>query len=95
MYAYIRRYRSSDPEEGMRRVHEEFLPRVHQAPGLVSYTVVDLGSGAFAVVGVFDSREEADAFGRMSAEWVTENVWPLMMGRPDVAGGEVVVHVAR
>lgn len=92
MYASIRRYRTPDPEEIRRRVEVGFLPILRQQPGFVSYNLVDAGNGVMVSITVFESRQGAEDSNRMAAEWITQNVAPLVLGRPDIIQGEVVVH---
>jgi len=92
MYASIRRYRTSEPEEIRRLVEVGFLPLLRTQPGFVSYTLIHAGNGMMVSVSVFETREGADASNRMAAEWVARNVAPLVQGRPDITQGEVVAH---
>ncbi|HET7463657.1 MAG TPA: hypothetical protein VFJ82_20550, partial [Longimicrobium sp.] len=86
------RYRTPDPEEVRQRVEVGFLPRLRTQPGFVSYSLVHAGNGVLVSVSVFETREGADESNRMAAEWVAENVAPLVQGRPDIIQGEVVAH---
>lgn len=92
MYASIRRYRTPDPEAIRRNVEVGFLPILRKQPGFVSYTLVHAGNGVMVSVSVFETREGADESNRMAAEWVAQNVAPLVQGRPDITQGEVVAH---
>jgi prophage antirepressor-like protein len=92
MYATIRRYRSSEPEEVRRLVEASFLPLLRAQPGFVSYSLVHAGNGAMMSVTVFETRAGAEESDRMAAEWVARNVAPLVQGRPDITHGEVVAH---
>lgn len=92
MYATIRRYRTPEPEEIRRRVEVGFLPILRKQPGFVSYDLLHAGNGVMVSVTVFESRQGAEDSNRMAAEWIAENVAPLVHGRPDITQGEVVVH---
>lgn len=92
MYASIRRYRTPDPEEIRLRVETGFLPMLRRQPGFVGYALIHAGNGVMVSVTTFDTREGADESNRMAAEWIAENVAPLVLGRPDIMQGEVVAH---
>jgi len=94
MFASIRRYRATEPEEVRRRVEVGFLPILRKQPGFVSYTLVHAGNGTMVSITTFDTREGAERSNRMAAEWIVENIAPLVQGRPDITQGEVVAHAA-
>jgi hypothetical protein len=94
MFASIRRYRTTQPEEVRRRVEVEFLPMLRKQPGFVSYSLVHAGNETLVSITVFQTREGADLSNRLAAEWTARHETPLVQGRPDITQGEVVAHAA-
>jgi hypothetical protein len=92
MFASIRHYTSSNPDEVVRRVEEGFIPIISQTLGFIAYYVVDGGGGALATVSVFDSQAGADESTRLAADWVSQNLAGLFDGPPAVTAGEVRAH---
>jgi hypothetical protein len=95
MYASIRKYKSSDVAETVKRVHEGFVPIISKAPGFVAYYVVDGGGGSLASVSLFETQGGAEESNRMAADWVKANLASLMAGPPEITAGEVEVSKTR
>lgn len=89
MFASIRQYGSSDPDEVVRRVEDGFIPIISQTPGFIAYYVLDCGNNTLVSVSVFDSQAGADESTRLAADWVRENLAGLFDGPPAVTSGEV------
>jgi hypothetical protein len=72
MYAVIRQYQfdQSASEELDRKIREILVPLLKDAPGFVTYYWLNSGEGAGASLGVFDSREGAEASVRTAASFV-------------------------
>ncbi|HYH83130.1 MAG TPA: hypothetical protein VEX86_25265 [Longimicrobium sp.] len=94
MFASIRRYRISDPEQVRRSVEVGFIPILRKQPGFVSYHLVHAGKETMVSITVFQTREGAESSNRLAAAWIAENVAALVQGRPDFTDGEVVAHAA-
>ncbi|MDB6121159.1 MAG: hypothetical protein JWQ71_152 [Pedosphaera sp.] len=92
MHASIRRYKKTATAELTRRVNQEFLPLISNAPGFVAYYAIDAGDGVWASVSVFDSREGAERSNRLAAEWIAKNLPSSTTGQPEITAGEVVAH---
>ena len=99
MYAAIRRYQI-DPRAAelvIRRVNEDFVPLISQAPGFVAYYTLDAGDGALVSISIFEERAEAEASSRLAADWVSRKLGPLLRSRPveppEITAGEVVAQV--
>jgi hypothetical protein len=92
MFASIRRHRTTDLDEVRRRVEAGFVPLLRVQPGFISYSLVHAGNGVVVSITVFETREGAEQSNRMAAEWIVQNVAPLVQGRPDITQGEVVAH---
>ncbi len=94
MYASIRRY-VTDPEnveELVGRVRDSFVPLLSEAPGFVSYQVIDAGRGILASVSVFETWEAASQSNEIAADWVRENLALFFYGMPDTTAGEIILQ---
>ncbi len=58
MYASVRRYKMepSQVDELIRRVDEGFVPIVCEAPGFITYYVLDAGDGVVASINIFEDQ---------------------------------------
>ena len=94
MYAAMRRYNVNEGTVGqiVERVNADFLPRLRQAPGFVSYFLLDAGDGTIASVSVFDDKRGAEESSRMASEWVRQNISHLVKSAPVILSGEIKVH---
>ncbi|MGH8613023.1 MAG: hypothetical protein ACREYF_13635 [Gammaproteobacteria bacterium] len=96
MYATVRRYEGvTNPSEAGRRVHEDFVPLLSQVPGFVAYYWVDAGGGVMISTSVFQDKAGADESNKRSAEWVRQNLAPLLPTPPQITAGEVVAYKAK
>ena len=96
MYATVRRYEGvTDPGEAGRRVTESFMPLISELPGFVAYYWVDAGGGVMISTGVFQDQSSAEESDRKAADWVRENMAPLLPNPPQITAGEVVAHTAK
>jgi hypothetical protein len=96
MYATVRRYESvTDPNEAGRRVNEGFVPLVSQIPGFVAYYWVDAGGGVMISTSVFQDKAGAEESNRRAAEWIRQNLDPLLPNPPQITAGEVVANKAK
>ena len=94
MYAAIRRYRVSpgSVDEVTRRVKDEFVPMISQAPGFVSYDVLSSGDGTVTSISFFQSKAGADQSTQMASGWVRERLSSLLPNPPDVTAGDITLH---
>ena len=93
MYASIRRYQV-DPgsvDEVVKRAEEGFMPIVAEVPGFSAYYIVNAGDGVVASFSVFEDQAGAEESNRLAADWVKDNLAPLVTGPPEVTAGEVVL----
>lgn len=96
MYATVRRYEGvTDPAEAGRRVSEGWVPLISKMPGFVTYFWTDAGNGVMVSTSVFQDKAGIDESNRMAAEWVRENIAPLLPNPPQITAGEVVAHGAK
>ncbi|MFJ5833585.1 hypothetical protein [Streptomyces sp. NPDC093089] len=91
MYAVIRRYEGvTDAAEAGRRVDEGFVPLLRRVPGFVAYYWVDAGDGVMLSTSVFEDRAGAEESIRQAADFVRDNLAPLLPRSPQVTAGPVV-----
>ena len=95
MYASIRYYKTSKPDEVIRQVNEHFLPLIIRAPGFQAYYLVDAGQGVTISVSIFDSQAGAEESNRLALGWVRQSVQPLVLGGPAMHLGRVVAHQSK
>ena len=96
MYATVRRYEGvSDPAEAGRRVSESWVPLISKVPGFVAYYWTDAGGGVMFSTTVFQDKAGVEESTRMAAEWVRQNIAPLLPNPPQITAGEVVAHGAK
>ncbi len=93
MYASIRRYQV-DPgsvDEVVKRAEEGFMPIVGGVPGFNAYYIVNAGDGVVASISLFEDQAGAEESNRLAADWVKDNLAPLVTGPPEITAGEVVL----
>ena len=96
MYATTRRYEGvTDPVEAGRRVNEGFVPLISKMPGFVAYYWADAGGGVMVSTSVFQDRAGVEESNRQAADWVRQNMAPLLPNPPQITAGEVVAHTAK
>jgi quinol monooxygenase YgiN len=93
MYATVRRYEGvTDAAEAGRRVREGFLPIIREIPGFIAYDWVDAGGGVMVSTSVFRDQAGAEQSNAAAADWVAENLAPLLPNPPQITAGNVVAH---
>ena len=96
MYATVRRYEGvTNPSEIGRRISEGFVPLISQIPGFVAYYWVDAGGSVVISTSVFQDKAGAEESNRRGADWVRQNLAPVLPNPPQVTAGEVVAHKAK
>lgn len=95
MYAAVRIGKSNPNSmpEVLKRVEEEFVPRLKDGQGLVAYYLVDAGNDTVVTVSIFESQAAAEESNRMAQSWVKGDLAPLMAGPLDTQAGSVVAHI--
>ncbi len=96
MYTSIRRYKlaaGADVEQLISQINEQFVPALLQTPGFKSYCVVGADDGVVATISVFEDETGAEASNQLAADYVRENVAPLIEGPPEITQGGVLVRV--
>jgi hypothetical protein len=93
MYVTVRRYEGvTDPSEAGRRVNEGFLPLISEIPGFVAYYWVNAGGGVMVSTSVFQDQSGAEQSNRTAADYVRQNLAPLLPNTPQITAGEVVAY---
>jgi hypothetical protein len=91
MYAAVRRYEGvTDPAEAARIAREGFVPLMRRVPGFVAYYWIDAGNGVMISTSVFQDQAGADESIATAADFVRDNLAPLLPNPPQVLAGEVV-----
>lgn len=96
MHTTIRRYDGVKPDkvdEIIRRVKEGFVPLISSSGGFVRYQFLVAGPGAIATISVFKTELAARDSNRMAANWVEENLAPLLENPPQITVGEARIDI--
>jgi hypothetical protein len=94
MYAVYTRRKMNPPraQETLDRAESEFFPRMRQAPGFVSFTLIRGEDGVNLAIVLFESKTQAEAFRTESAGW-----WRTLdefgHGLESQGAGEVIQHI--
>ena len=92
MYAAIRRLRVQPGvfDEVVERDESGLVPLLRSAPGFVEFDLVQVGEDVGVSITIFETQEQAEEANRRAADWVKQNVAPLVTGPAEiVAVGEV------
>jgi len=92
MYAAIRRLRVQPGvfDEVVERDESGLVPLLRSAPGFVEFDLVQVGEDVGVSITIFETQEQAEEANRRAADWVKQNVAPLVAGPAEiVAVGEV------
>jgi hypothetical protein len=96
MYATVRRYEGvTDTSEAARRVNEGFVPLISQVPGFLAYYWVDAGGSVMVSTSIFENQAGAEESNRRAADYVRQNIAPLLPNPPQITAGEVVAYKAK
>jgi heme-degrading monooxygenase HmoA len=92
MYAmYSHRKQADDPQQLRGRAEKELFPKMRQAPGFISMTLIEGEDGQNLAVVLWERREDAAAFQADAQRWaqVMDESAPLVSR----GQGEVAMHV--
>jgi hypothetical protein len=96
VYAAIRRYKTtpgSNPEIA-RVATEGYLPLISKVPGFVAYYGLEAANDEYVAVAIFEDRAGAEESTRATADFIRENLAPLLPTSPDVTEGTIIVYQA-
>lgn len=93
MYASIRKYQVDQDQipEVMRRVDDDFAPRLEASPGFAGYFAVDCGNRVLITVTLGADRDAVERSVEMAAEFVSDELSEFDIERVEAATGEVGV----
>ncbi|MFW2368533.1 MAG: hypothetical protein ACN4GW_19120 [Desulforhopalus sp.] len=94
MHTTIRQYNGVEPgtvDEIIKRVREGFLPIISSSGGFLRYQFIDAGNGVIITISVFETDLAARQSNKMAANWVEENLLPLLKNPPQISFGEVII----
>jgi antibiotic biosynthesis monooxygenase len=94
VYVAIRRYKinpGSNPEIA-RVATEGYLPIISTVPGFIAYYGIEAADDEYVAVAVFEDRTGAEESTRVAADFIRENLTPLLPTPPDITEGKVSVH---
>jgi hypothetical protein len=63
-----------------------------QAPGFVTYALLDAGHGVIVSINVFEDRTDLDAADRLVGPWTAHQLAALLPHPSEVIAGEVIVQ---
>ena len=72
-----------------------FVPLISQIPRFVAYYWVDAKGGVMFSTSVFQDQTGAEESNKRAADWVRDNLAPLLPNPPQITIGEVVAHGAK
>jgi hypothetical protein len=76
-------------------VNEGFVPLISQISGFVAYYWVDAGGGVMISTSVFQDKSGAEESNRKAADYVRQNLAPLLPNPPQITAGEAVAYKAK
>ena len=95
MYTAIRRLKVQPGvfDEVVQRDESGLVPILRSVPGFVAFDLVQIGEDEGVSISVFETQEQAEEANRKAAQWVTQNIVPLVAGPAEiVAVGELRLH---
>jgi hypothetical protein len=96
-YGFVWRYacKPGDAREVAKRIGEALVPLLSSMPGFASYEAIDAGAGNALSFSAFVDRATAEAANRRALAWVKESLAAFVPMAPEVAFGEIKLHVAQ
>lgn len=97
MYASVRRatFHPGSLEEVVQRVNDSFVPSLVSMSGFVDFYLVRLEHDIVSTLSIFETQSEAQEANTFFANWAKQELASLLQSPPELAIGEVVVHVAK
>ena len=94
MYASVRRYQGVDPGlfDEVARQREDLEATMRQAPGFRAWYLIRTADG-MATVTLCDEQAGAEESVRLAAGWIREHMPAMAPNPPEVANGEVTLHL--
>src|SRR5580765_1360459 len=96
MHATIRRYEGVDAtrtNEVVAKVNETLVPQLRDLPGFAGYYLIEAGDGVLSSLGLFETSEQAEAFGTLASNWIKdEHFATAIPNAPRITSGTVVAR---
>jgi hypothetical protein len=80
------------PIDEVTRAGRALTALLSQAPGFISYAVLDSGCAALTSISVFETQAELEQGNRMVARWVAEHLAVALPHPPRITSGEVILQ---
>ncbi len=86
MYAAIRRLKVQPGvfDEVVQRDESGLVPLLSRLPGFVAFDLVQVGEDVGVSITVFETQQQAEVAMRRAADWITQNIAPLVAGPPEI-----------
>lgn len=94
LFISVRHYSAVNPDDYEtinERTRSGFLPIISDSPGFVLYALVNALPDQLLAVNIFQSGEEMQASNEKAADFVRENLAPLLTEAPQIVEGDVTV----
>ena len=94
MHATLRRLKcaAGQAHEVGRLIEAEYIPQLADVPGVVSYTLVDLGDDVVTSLGIFTSEASAVQANDLAQAWARSRLADLGAAPLEAQEGEVLTH---
>lgn len=94
MYMTMRQYRvePSQIDEVARRVDDDWLGRIHEMPGFVSYHVFRADDNRLISIATFRDEKSGQEAAEASSEWVGERLEGIKFEFIEMRQGPVLIH---
>jgi hypothetical protein len=93
LHATICRYdRMTGPIDLVMEAGRQLATALSQAPGFVSYALLDAGDGVLVSINVFEGRTALEAADQLVGGWMAEHLAAALPHPPEVIAGEVIVQ---
>ena len=94
VHAVIRRYHLAGAPDAVRQaLLAGYMQDICQASGFQAYFAVEAANNVLATVAVFANQQEFDAFTAGEADWIAQNLGPLLPAPAEAISGQAHVHV--
>ncbi len=96
MHATVRRIKCKPGkvDEVADLIETDYIPKLSELEGVVSYTLVHLADDEVASLSIFTSETGAIAANGLAGLFLDERLSRLIAGTPEVLDGPVLVHAA-
>ena len=94
-YVGIRVYAGVNPADWLaisQPVSDGFLPVISAADGFIAYFLQPAGGDTLAAINIFETAEAAEAANAAAADFVAENIAPLLPNAPSILQGQAHVR---